>query len=114
MTLVFVSEVPECAEYGIGGRPAETAHCRVLHSRGQFLKENHLLERSFACRDVLQDFMHSLGALSTREAFSARFILQEFHEVLRDIDHAGVLIHDDHAARAHDRARLGQAVVVDG
>ena len=35
------------------------------------------------------------------------------HVILGEIHHAGVLIHHDHAAGAHDGSGLGQAVVID-
>ena len=38
----------------------------------------------------------------------------ELHEVLGELDHAGRLVGDDHAARAHDGARGAQRVEVDG
>ena len=41
-------------------------------------------------------------------------VLSELQEEARQVDHAGLVIDDDHAARAHDRACLGEALVVDG
>ncbi len=58
--------------------------------------------------------MHPLRSLAAGEALAARLVLEEAHEVLGDVHHAGVLVHDDHAARTHDRPGLPQAVEVDG
>ena len=64
--------------------------------------------------DPRDDLEHALGADATRRALAARLLLDELEEEPSDVDHAAVLVHDDEAARAHDRAELLQGVVVDG
>ncbi len=46
-------------------------------------------------------------------ALAARLGLGEVDEEARQVDHAGGLVHDDHAAGAHDGAGLHERVVVD-
>ena len=48
--------------------------------------------------------VHLHRARPARDALAARFVRAEFHEEFRDFHHARVLVHDDHAAGAHDRA----------
>src|SRR5512139_2281396 len=64
--------------------------------------------------DVIEDLIHSLSPFAADEALTTRLLLEESHKVLGHVDHAGVLIHDDHSTRTHDRSRLGQAFIVDG
>ena len=47
-------------------------------------------------------------------ALAARLVLREGQVELGDVDHAVILVEDDHAAAAHDRAGLGQGVEIDG
>ena len=47
--------------------------------------------------------LHGAGAAG--DALAARLVHAELHEVPGDVHHAGRLVHDDHAAGAHDRAR---------
>ncbi len=53
------------------------------------------------------------GADPAGDALAARLLAAEVHEVLGDVDHAGGVVHDDHAARAHERAHGGERLVVD-
>ena len=54
------------------------------------------------------------GSGAAGDALAARFFHAKLHEKPGKVDHVGVLIHDDHAARAHHRAELGEGLVVDG
>src|SRR5262249_3711696 len=60
-----------------------------------------------------QDAVHLVGTDATGDTLSARLGHAEVHEVLGDIDHAGTLVHHDHAARSHDRSGLRQRFVID-
>ena len=54
--------------------------------------------------DAVEDLEHALGALAAGRALAARFVLREVEEEPGDVDHAVVLVEDDHAAAAHDGA----------
>ena len=58
-------------------------------------------------------FEHLPQAFPAGDALAAGFIRQELDEVAGDVDQAGVLVHDDHAARSHHRAGLGELVEAD-
>ena len=62
----------------------------------------------------LQQVVHLRRADAAGHALAARLAHAEFHEVRGHVHHAGRLVHDDHAARAHDRADLAERLVVDG
>ena len=59
-----------------------------------------------------ENFQHASRAFTAGNAFAATFGLDEFHEVLRKIDHAGGFVHDNQPARAHDGAELLECFVV--
>src|ERR1035441_8658645 len=66
----------------------------------------------FARQDLRQQTVHLHRASPAGNAFAARFVHAELHEEARDIHHLRGVIHDDHAARSHNGAELGQGVVI--
>ena len=58
--------------------------------------------------------MHSCRSLTTGRALTAGLVAQELEEVAGHVDHAGVFVHHDHAARTHDRSGFFEAFKVDG
>ena len=63
--------------------------------------------------DSLEDLQHPLGADAAWRALPARLILGEIQVELRDIHHAVIFIHNDHAAGAHHGANGFEAVIID-
>ena len=63
---------------------------------------------ALAAADALEDLEHPLGADAAGRALAAGLVLREVEEEAGHVDHAGVLVHDDHAAGAHDGAELLQ------
>ncbi len=112
--LILITEIVQRTQNRVRRRLPQAAHGCVLHNLGQLLEKVYLFRCCCSLGDVVEDLVHPLCPFAAREALATRLILEKAHEVLGHIDHAGVLVHDDHAARAHDRSRLGQAVVVDG
>jgi hypothetical protein len=70
--------------------------------------------RGPALGDLHEEIVHLGGADAAGHASPARLGAAELHEELRDVDHAGRLVHHDHAARSHDRAGFPERFVVDG
>ena len=64
--------------------------------------------------DAFEDLEHPLRPDAAERALPAALVLREVQEEPRDVDHAGRVVHDDHAARSHDGARLRDRLVVDG
>ena len=64
--------------------------------------------------DALKYFKHALGAFAAGRALAAGFFLAELHEEAGRVNHAGVFIHDNKAARAHDGPKLCYFLIVRG
>ncbi len=58
--------------------------------------------------------MFSITTIPSRQGttLAAGFLLKEIQEIPRDIDHAGIFIHHDHATRSHHRTGFGELVEV--
>ena len=63
--------------------------------------------------DLVEEVVHLAGADAAGRALAAGLVDAEVHVELGDVDDAVVLVHDDHAARAHHRAEGGEALVGD-
>ena len=68
---------------------------------------------ALAVNRVVEQLEDLRGANPAGNALAAGLVLAEVDEEPGDVDHAGRLVHHDHAARAHDRADLVERVVVD-
>ncbi len=109
---VFVAEVADGREHGVGRGLAQPAERRVLDHLAQVDEPLDVGLFAAAVADAVEDFQHPLGAHAAGDALAARFLLDEFEEEAGDVDHATVLVHDDQAAGAHDRAQFGERFVV--
>ena len=65
-----------------------------------------------ALGDGLQHFLEAQGPFPAGGAFAAGLVPGEVQEVLGDVHHAILFIHDDHAAGTHDGAQGRQGVIV--
>ena len=65
-----------------------------------------------ALGDGLQHFHEAQSPFPARGAFAAGLIPGEVQEILGDVHHAILFVHDDHAAGTHDGAQGRQGVVV--
>ena len=77
------------------------------------LQFREILHLALAVRDPLQNLQHTFGALTTRNALAAGFMLRESEEELGKGHHAGAGVSDHHAARAHHGTEGAQVFVVD-
>ena len=66
--------------------------------------------RSLALRDARQDFQQPLPADAAGDALPARFRRGKGQEVAGKLDHAGIFVDHDHAARAHRRPGFDERV----
>ena len=109
---VLVAEVPDRGQHRVGGRLPQPAERRVLDHLAQLDEPLDVGLLALALADAVEDFEHPLGAHAAGDALAARLFLDEFEEEPGHVDHAAVLVHDDQAAGAHDRAQFGQRLVV--
>ena len=63
-------------------------------------------------KERVTDGKHLTQTLATGRTLATRFLAQEVHIVSRDLAHAAVVVHDDHAAGAHHGPVLLERVEV--
>ena len=101
---VLVAEVAERAEDRVRGALAEAAQARPADHVGEPLHRREIRLGRLAARDRVEQQPQLRRADPARDALAARLLAAEVHEVLRHVDHAARVVHDDHPARAHERA----------
>ena len=109
---VLLAEVADRREHRVRRGLAQAAQRRVLDHFAQVDQPLDVGLFAAALADAVEDFQHPLGAHAAGDALAARFFLDEFEEEAGDVDHAAILVHDDQAAGAHDRAEFGERFVV--
>ena len=97
-------EEPQDRHHRAGRALAEAAKRGTHHLGGDVADGLEIFARALAFGDAGQYFQQALAADAAGNAFAARFGGGEREEVFRQFDHAGIVIHDDHAATAHHRA----------
>ena len=91
----------------------EGAEAAVLHDFGDLLEQLNIPGLALSLGDSFESLQRSPQPFAAGRAFAARFLCQEGDEVPGDVHHAGLIVHDDHAARTHHGSRFGQAVEID-
>ena len=112
--VVFVAEVADRGKHGVGRRLAQSAEGRVFDDPPETFQFLDISFLSFALADARDDLEHPLGADAARRTLAAGFILHELEKEPRHVHHAGIFVHHDQAARAHDGAQFGDRLVVQG
>ncbi len=110
---VFVAEILDRGEHRVRRGLAQAAQRAPLNRRAQRFELLYALLGAATFANIVEDQLHLARAEAARDAFSARLVLGEGHEIAREVDHAGGVVHDDEAARAHDGTCLCQRLVVD-
>ncbi len=108
----FVTEVPHRGEHGIGGRLPQPAQRGVADHSAQFVQGVQILFRSLPSRELVQDAERLIESHAAGHTLAARLRVSKLDEIAGDVHHAVVVIHYDHAARAHNGAKLGQTFIV--
>ena len=106
-------EVLERGEHRVGRGLAEPAEGAALHHEGEPLQPVEVGELGLAPADGVEDLDEVAGADAAGHALAARLGLREAEEVAGRVDDAGVLVEDDEAAGADDRAGGRQVLVVE-
>jgi hypothetical protein len=107
-----VPEVREGGEDRVGCRLPEAAEAADADDLAERLDP---LERggvAAARDDALEERMKFVRPGAAREAFAARFVHAELHEVAGDLGHADLFVHDDQPTGAHDRTEREEGVVI--
>ena len=111
---VFIPEVPEGGEDGIGSGLAQAAEGVGLDVVAKLLHLVQIFQRRLAPGDLVEHLVKTLGAHPAGGTFAAGLVHGEFEEEFGNVHHTGVLVHDDQSAGAHHGADGDQVVVVDG
>src|ERR1019366_961791 len=106
MFFVLVPKIAQGRQYRVRRGLSKTAEAGVLHHRGEILKFPDIISLALALADPLQNVQHLARTDTAGRAFPAALVAAEFEEEPRNINHAGVFVHYDEAARAHDGAEL--------
>ena len=109
---VFVAEVLERGQHGIGCRLAQPADAARHDTARQLFELFQIPFAAVARADAIQDLQHPLRADAAERALAARLVLREAQEVAGDVDHAIGVVEHHQSAAAHDRADLDQRLVV--
>ena len=109
----LVAEVLQRRQHGVGRRLAQPAQRAGLDHPGEALEALEVGELAATGADGVEDADQVPGAHAAGHALAARLGLREAQEVARGVDDAGVAVEDDEPARAHDRARRREVLVLD-
>ena len=102
---VLLAEVADRREHRVGRRLAEAAEAGLLDVAAPCCSRRSMSPSSPSPGgDALEDLEHALGAEAAGHALAAALVLGELQEVLGEVDHAGGVVGDHHAAGA-DRWR---------
>ena len=108
-----LAEVLDGGENRVGRGAAERAQRAVHDVVAELLEQLDVAVAAVAVLDAVQDLEHALGAQTAGHALAAALLLGEVQEEARQVDHAGLVVDDHHAAGADYGAGLGEALVVD-
>ncbi len=97
MGLILIPEVLDRAQNGVRRRSSQGTEGSLSNYPSQFLQELNIPLLSPPLRNVIQYLVHPLGTFTTGGALPTGLIPEEVDEVLGDVHHAGVLVHDDHS-----------------
>ncbi len=99
-------------EHWIGRRPPQPAEAPRLGHLRQMAQLLQVARLAAPVAQPLQNLQHPLGPDPAIGTLAARLHLREGQEIARDVHHAVILVQDHHPARAHDRPRGRQGLVV--
>ena len=112
VSLVFVAEISERGEHGIRSRLTESAERAVLYLSAQLFEQLDISVSAIALAYPLKSFSQAHSADAAGDALPARLVCCEIKKEFCHAHHAGALVHNDHSARAHYRARCRKSLVV--
>src|SRR5208337_3609576 len=112
MRLVFLPEIADGGEHRVGRRLPQTAKGGLFDEFGHPGQPVDVPLPAVSGGDAFQYFHHPEGAFPAGGALAAGFILGEVDKVFGHVHHAIPLVHDDHAAGAHDGTQGPQRIIV--
>ena len=95
---ILVAEETEGRKNGVRSSLSETAERVGLDVSAKLIQLVDVLHRALTAGDPVKDLKKSLHTDTAGSALSAGLVNRELKEELRNIDHTGVLVHDDKTA----------------
>src|SRR6266436_1153077 len=114
MVFKFAAEFLHDTDSGHGGSITERAERAAEHVLRKFCDQVDILAAAQASVKTFQHLAQPGSAFTARNAPAARFVRVKMHDAARHVHHAGVFVHDHHAAGAHHAAGFGDRIVVHG
>ena len=114
MRNIFLSEIPQRGEHGIGGRLSQRAERTGFQVIAQLFQPVQIFHLRLPFCNLFQNLQHTPCSDPAGRTFSAGFVYCKLQEKLGNIHHTGVLIHNDQAAGTHHRTYGDQIIVVYG
>src|SRR5260370_16031152 len=111
MLLEFVAPLLHDADGRQRGGIAERAERAPQHILGEVADKVDIFGTPEAGMEAIEHLAQPGGPFAAGNAPAAGFVRVEMHDAPRHVDHAGVFVHDYHAARAEHGAALGDGVV---
>ena len=98
---VLIPEIPQGGQNRVGRGLPQSTQGGGLDVVGKLLQAVYIFKLAVAGNNLVQDLEEALGADAARRTFAARFVDDKLHVEARDVDHAVVLIQNDHSAGPH-------------
>src|SRR6266446_6156160 len=114
MLLEFFAPLLHDADGGQRRGVAERAEGAAQHIFGEVADEVDVFRTPETSVKTIEHLAQPSGAFAAGDAPAAGFVRVEMHDAARHVHHAGVFVHDDHAAGAEHRASFSYRVVVHG
>src|SRR5215470_17343364 len=114
MILKFATELFHDTDGWHGGSIPQWAEGAAEHVLGKFVNQVNVLAATEAGVEAVQHLPEPGGSLAAGDAPATRFVRVEVHDAACHVHHAGVLVHDHHAAGAQHAAGFSNGIVVHG
>src|SRR5579884_1107387 len=99
MGLKLISEFFDERHHGHGSRVAEGAEGAAQHVFRDVVHDRNVALDATAGMEPVEDLLEPRRPFAAGDTPAATLVLVEHHDALHSSDHAGVFIHDNHAAR---------------
>src|SRR6266849_3196283 len=114
MLLEFVAPLLYDADGGQRGSVTERAEGAAQHVFGELADEVDIFGAPEAGMEAIEHLAQPTGAFAAGDAPAAGLVRVEMHDAPRHVHHAGVFVHDHHAAGPEHGAGFGDGIVVHG
>ena len=112
MRFILVSEVFQGTQNRIRSCLSQAAQSCFLNILGQVFQQLDIALASLSFCNTGKNFQHTLRAFAAGSTFAAGFRLRKVQEEPGNVNHAGILIHNNQTAAAHHSAGSNQRIII--